>query len=217
MDDVNVLNENSWAFKLRTSLRIPKALCLPWILWDSWAFKLRTSLRSNTCYMQLELQRAIPEHSSLGLHWGKYLCRQNGWQKNIPEHSSLGLHWGRTLSAKLAEEGYIPEHSSLGLHWGWWVHRVEKTVETDSWAFKLRTSLRNQIRGHMAQCCGNSWAFKLRTSLRIITVAWRFHNLRDSWAFKLRTSLRIQLMLFRIDHNQDNARILAHFRIPALT
>ena len=178
MDDVNVLNENSWAFKLRTSLRIPKALCLPWILWDSWAFKLRTSLRSNTCYMQLELQRAIPEHSSLGLHWGKYLCRQNGWQKNIPEHSSLGLHWGRTL------------------------YRVEKTVETDSWAFKLRTSLRNQIRGHMAQCCGNSWAFKLRTSLRIITVAWRFHNLRDSWAFKLRTSLRIQLMLFRIDHNQ---------------
>ena len=85
----------------------------------------------------------IPEHSSLGLHWGKYLCRQNGWQKNIPEHSSLGLHWGRTLSAKLAEEGYIPEHSSLGLHWGW-RSCPPKRASKYSWAFKLRTSLRTR-------------------------------------------------------------------------
>ena len=182
-------NKYSWAFKLRTSLRRVRALTKPTAACYSWAFKLRTSLRSCTM-IDVMWNYAIPEHSSLGLHWGgQYDCQGRGTAR-IPEHSSLGLHWGTWQAQPPISILIIPEHSSLGLHWG-----VDPAWAPgnglNSWAFKLRTSLRNPLTIILLSYLRNSWAFKLRTSLRRAWTKLKSRLPCDSWAFKLRTSLRI--------------------------
>ena len=59
----------------------------------SWAFKLRTSLRINSPVFA-SCAMPIPEHSSSGLHWGTMCPRRWRLPWKIPEHSSSGLHWG---------------------------------------------------------------------------------------------------------------------------